>query len=139
MTILIKKLNEVLRGWANYHRHVVSSAAFSCIDKYVFEHLWRMVRKRHPNKSKRWLYRKYWKAAGRRHIFSVIEKTQKGIKKTYRVIRTSSIGIKRHIKIKAAANPYDPKYAAYFWQRRNKKGSKLLSALSAREFRAQFA
>jgi RNA-directed DNA polymerase len=139
MSILIKKLNETLRGWANYHRHVVSSEAFSCIDKYVFERLWRMVRKRHPNKSRKWLYRKYWKAAGRKHIFSVIEKTQKGIKKIYRVIRTSSIGIKRHIKIKAAANPYDPEYAAYFWQRRNKKGSKLLPALSARAFRAQFA
>ena len=139
MSILIKKLNEVLRGWANYHRHVVSSEAFSRVDKYVFERLWQMVRKRHPRKSKKWLYKKYWKATGRRHLFSVIEKTQKGIKKTYRVIRTSSIGIKRHIKIKAAANPYDPEYAAYFWQRRNKRGSKLLSALSARAFRAQFA
>jgi RNA-directed DNA polymerase len=139
MPILIKKLNETLRGWANYHRHVVSSEAFSCIDKYVFERLWRMVRKRHPKKSKRWLYKKYWKAAGGKHNFSAIEKTQKGIKKIYRVIRTSSIGIKRHIKIKAAANPYDPEYAAYFWQRRNKRGSKLLPALSAREFRALFA
>ncbi len=98
-----------------------------------------MVRKRHPKKSGKWLYRKYRKAAGGKYIFSAVVKTQKGVKKTYRVIRTSSIGIKRHIKIKADANPYDPKYAAYFWQRRNKKESKLLPALSAREFRAQFA
>jgi RNA-directed DNA polymerase len=139
MPILIKKLNDTLRGWANYHRHVVSSEAFSRVDHYVFERLWRMVRKRHPKKSKRWLYRKYWKATGGKLSFSAIAKTQEGIKKTYRVIRTSSIGIKRHIKIKADANPYDPKYAAYFWQRRNKRESKLLPTLSAREFRAQFA
>lgn len=139
MPFLIKKLNETLRGWANYHRHVVSSEAFSRIDNYVFEQLWRMVRKRHPKKSKKWLYRKYWKVTGRENIFSVIVKTKKGTKKAYQVIRTSSIGIKRHIKIKAAANPYDPEYALYFWQRRNKKESKLLPALSAREFRAQFA
>jgi len=138
MPVLIKKLNETLRGWANYHRHVVSSEAFSRIDKYVFEHLWRMVRKRHPKKSKKWLYKKYWTATGRKY-FSVIDKTKKGIKKVYQVVRTSSIGIKRHIKIKAAANPYDPEYAAYYWRRRNKKESKLLPALSAREFRAQFA
>ena len=52
--ILIKELNHTLRGWANYHRHVVSSEAFSRIDTYVFEQLWRMLRKRHPRKSKRW-------------------------------------------------------------------------------------
>jgi RNA-directed DNA polymerase len=139
MPVLIKKLNETLRGWANYHRHVVSSEAFNRIDKYVFERLWRMMRKRHPKKSQEWLSNKYWNVTGRKYIFSVIDKTSKGTKKVYQVVRTSSIGIKRHIKIKAAANPYDPEYAAYFWRRRNKKESKLLSALSAREFRAQFA
>ena len=50
MVILIKKLNQVLRGWVNYHRHVVSSEAFSQIDTYVFRQLWRMLRKRHPRK-----------------------------------------------------------------------------------------
>jgi len=32
MVILITKLNQTLRGWANYHRHVVSSEAFSRVD-----------------------------------------------------------------------------------------------------------
>ncbi len=45
MVILIKKLNQVLHGWANYHRHVVASEAFNRIDTYVFEELWRMLRK----------------------------------------------------------------------------------------------
>ena len=78
-------------------------------------------------------------ATGKKDIFAVRTKTKKGLKKVYQVVRTSSIGIKRHIKIKAAANPYDPEYSAYFWQRRNRKDSKLLPALSAREFRAKFA
>ena len=47
MPVLIKKLNETLRGWGNYHRHVVASEAFGRIDTYVFEQLWRMVRRRH--------------------------------------------------------------------------------------------
>jgi RNA-directed DNA polymerase len=139
MPVLIKKLNEVLRGWANYHRHVVASEAFSRIDTYVFEQLRSMVRKRHPNKSEKWRKKKYWTATGRKHTFAVIAKIKKGVKKVYQVVRICSIGIKRHIKIKAAANPYDPDYAAYFWRRRNRKESKLLPALSAREFRAQFA
>ncbi|MBL1259311.1 MAG: group II intron reverse transcriptase/maturase [Thiotrichaceae bacterium] len=37
MTVLIKVLNQTLRGWGNYHRHVVSSAAFSRVDTYVYQ------------------------------------------------------------------------------------------------------
>jgi len=139
MSVLIKKLNEVLRGWANYHRHVVASEVFSRVDTYVFERLRSMLRKRHPKKSKKWLYKKYWTAAGGKKTFAVTAKIKKGVKKVYQVVRICSIGIKRHIKIKAVANPYDPEYASYFWRRRNRKDSKLLPALSAREFRAQFA
>ena len=139
MPVLVKKLNQVLRGWGNYHRHVVSSEAFSRIDSYVFEQLWRMLRKRHPRKSKKWLFRKYWNNTVRKHIFSVKAKTRKGIIKVYQVVKLCAIGIRRHIKIKAAAHPYLPEFSIYFWERRNKKDRKLLPALSAREFRAQFA
>ena len=139
MEVLIEKLNQTLRGWANYHRHVVASEAFARIDQYVFTELWRMLRQRHPKKSKGWLFDKYWNNTERKHIFGVKVKTGKGTIKVYKVIRISTIGIKRHIKIKADANPYFPEYAGYFWNRRNKKGSKLLPALSAREFRALFA
>jgi RNA-directed DNA polymerase len=98
-----------------------------------------MLRKRHPRKSNKWLFKKYWTASGKKHIFALLTKTRKDPKRVYQVIRTCSIGIKRHIKIKAAANPYSPEFARYFWQRRNNKESKLLPALSAREFRAMFA
>lgn len=40
MVVLIKKLNALLRGWANYHKHVVSSKAFSYVDYYVLCQLW---------------------------------------------------------------------------------------------------
>jgi RNA-directed DNA polymerase len=139
MEVLIKELNQTLRGWANYHRHVVSSEVFSRIDTYVFEQLWRMLLKRHPRKSKKWLFKQYWTAGERKHIFAVKFKTKKDVMKVYQVVRICSIGIRRHIKIKAAANPYLPEFASYFWQRRNNKESKLLPAFSAREFRAMFA
>jgi RNA-directed DNA polymerase len=135
MPILIKKLNQTLLGWANYHRHVVASEAFSRVDTYVFEELWRMVRRRHQNKSKGWLIKNYWMASGKKHRFAVRHRTTKE-NKVYVVQRTSAIGIRRYVKIKALANPYLPEYAAYYWQRRNKKESKLLPAMSAREYRA---
>jgi len=139
MPVLIKKLNEKLRGWANYHRHVVASDAFSRVDTYVFEQLWRMLRRRHHNKCKRWLFQKYWTAAGRRHVFAVRVKTETGREKVYQVQRLYAIGIRRYVKIRADANPYVPEYAPYFWQRRHDKTSKLLPAMSARQLRAMAA
>jgi len=135
MPILIKKLNDSLRGWANYHRHVVASEAFSRIDTYVFDRLRRMLRRRHSGKSIKWLKKRYWSAAGK-NVFAVFAKTAKTGKKLYQVLRISSIGIRRHVKIKAAANPYLPEYAWYYQRRRKNKESKLLPAMSAREYRA---
>lgn len=64
--ILIKELNQILRGWANYHRHVAASEAFGRVDNYVYEQLWHMLRRRHPKKSCKWLAMKYWRAAGKK-------------------------------------------------------------------------
>jgi RNA-directed DNA polymerase len=138
MPALIKKLNAVLRGWANYHRHVVASEAFSRIDTYVFEQLRRMVRRRHRNKTIQWLKKRYWSAAGK-NVFAVFADTAKSGKKLYQVVHVSAIGIRRHVKIKAAANPYLPEYAGYFYRRRKDRTSKWLPALSAREYRAMAA
>ncbi len=139
MPVLIKKLNQTLRGWANYHRYVVASEAFSQIERYVYEQLWRMLKRRHRNKSKGWLIKKYWTASGLKHVFAVKAKTKGNLNKVYQVVKICSIGIRRYIKIKAAANPYLPEFAKYFWVRRNNKDSKLLPAMSARQFRAMAA
>jgi len=136
MPVLIKKLNETLRGWGNYHRHVVASEAFGRIDTYVFRQLWRMLRRRHQNKSKGWLIKRYWSASGRKHRFAVRSKNASGKTVVYEVIKLHAIGIRRYIKIKADANPYMQEYARYFWRRRKNKESKLLAAMSARELRA---
>jgi len=48
MPALVKKLNQALRGWGNYHRHVDASAIFARLDHYVYQQLWRMLRRRRP-------------------------------------------------------------------------------------------
>ena len=138
MEVLIGKLNQVLRGWANYHRHVVASEAFSLVDNYVYHQLWRMLRRRHTNKSKGWIIDRYWKTAGIKSIFSV-QKKVKGKLRVYQALRVFTIKIRRHIKIKAEANPYLPEYAFYFHRRRNNRESRLMLALTARAHRAMFS
>ena len=134
MVVMIKKLNEVLRGWAYYHLHVVSSEAFKYVDNYVYHQLWRMLRKRHSNKSSNWIFNKYWTAGKTNSIFAVVVKL-KNKSKIYEVIKTSAIGIKRHKKIKADANPYMKEFSKYFWERRNVKGSKHLPGHTSRQMR----
>lgn len=50
----------------------------------------------------------YWSAVGKEYVFSVKAKSEKGLEKVYRILLLSSVGIRRHIKIKADANPYLP-------------------------------
>jgi RNA-directed DNA polymerase len=135
LAALIKKLNQMLRGWGNYHRHVVASEAFRRVDTYVYEQLWRMIRRRHPTKSKGWLIRRYWMAAGKKWRFSVRKRMSDGKTKVYQVLRVCSLGIKRHIKIKADANPYMAEYARYFADRRRSKKAREMRELSARVMR----
>ena len=57
---LIAQLNPVIRGWANYHRHVVSKVVFNKVDTAIFRSLWSWATRRHPKKSSRWVAKKYW-------------------------------------------------------------------------------
>ncbi|MGA7629534.1 MAG: group II intron maturase-specific domain-containing protein, partial [Terriglobales bacterium] len=57
---LIRKLNPKIRGWANYHRHVVSTRTFARVDHEIFSSLWRWALRRHPNKNIRWCKQKYF-------------------------------------------------------------------------------
>ena len=138
MPALIKALNQTLRGWGNYHRHVVASDAFSQVDNHLFEQLWRMLRRRHPNKPKKWLVRKYWTAGGA-GTFCFRCKTPLRIIAPIVLSGLCAIGIRRHIKIRAAANPYTKEDAAYFWRRRNVKESRFLPGFTSRESKAIWA
>jgi len=112
---LIFQLNPLNRGWANYHRHVCSKRIFGYVDKEIFCALWRWARRRHPNKGAGWVKEKYFKTVGRRHwVFSGEVKDRRGNTKTVRLFSTAYTPIRRHIKVRWAANPYDPQWEKYF-------------------------
>lgn len=115
---LIAHLNPLIRGWTNYHRHVVSKAVFNKVDHVVFEMLWRWCRRRHRNKSARWIKKKYFKRVGGCDwVFYGSERDAKHAGQERQLMRAASVPIKRHTKIRAAANPYDPRWEVYFEQR----------------------
>ncbi len=115
---LLRKLNPILRGWANYYRNGAAKRTFDQLDCYVFRKLWRWTRRRHPTKSAAWRTHKYFSAAGKKGLFSVRLRKAGGESRVLTLYRMSSTRIERHIKVKGAANPFDPLYTDYFAKRR---------------------
>jgi RNA-directed DNA polymerase len=115
---LIRLLNPILRGWANYHSHVVAKETFARVDTDVWSMLWRWAVRRHPNKGARWVKEKYFKTRGARNwVFAVTEKQEDGTQRELTLLQESDTPIQRHIKIRANANPYDPEWEHYFESR----------------------
>ncbi len=116
--VLIRTLNPILRGWANYHRYVVAREAFYQVQRYVRDLLWRWMRRRHPNKSCTWRRRKYYPAAGG-GCFSTWVRTRDGEPRLLKLWNLLQTVMERHIKVKAEANPYHPDWVKYFEKRRS--------------------
>ena len=115
---LIRLLNPVVRGWANYHRHVVAKETFARVDANVWSMLWRWAVRRHPNKGARWVKEKYFKTRRARNwVYAATEKQEDGTRHELILLQASDTPIQRHVKIKSDANPHDPKWAPYFASR----------------------
>jgi RNA-directed DNA polymerase len=114
---LIRKLNPLLRGWANYHRHVVSKRRFATIDYHVHGMLRRWARREHRNKSNGWIRQRYF-SADAKGAFSIRTQDRKGQPQVLKLYRLAETVIQRHIKVRGAANPYDPADVEYFEKRR---------------------
>ena len=97
---LINMLNPILRGWANYHRHVVAKETFAQIDHNVWLVLWQWAKRRHPNKGARWVKEKYFKTRGsRKWVFAAFDDSKQ---KEITLLKEADTPIKRHIKIQSA-------------------------------------
>lgn len=115
---LVTYLNPILKGWANYHRHVVSSHIFSEIDAAVFRSLWRWAVRRHPHRAKRWIREKYFGRLGNRNwVFQGNYVAADGTTHIAHLFYLAQVPIQRYRKVKGAANPYDPSWETYFERR----------------------
>jgi RNA-directed DNA polymerase len=115
---LIADLNPLIRGWALYHRHVVSKAVLHAVDHAIFQAIWSWAQRRHRNKTRWWIKDKYFPDDGpNRWVFTGVLKDEEGQIKVVRLLAASHVRIERHTKIRAEANPYDPAWEPYFEKR----------------------
>jgi RNA-directed DNA polymerase len=118
---LIKNLNSVLRGWTNYHRHIVSKEIFKEIDIYLWRLLGKWCKRRHPNKLWKWIRNKYFSASQELCTFAAIVPMKKGNKvKIYKLFRAGKVSIIRYSKVISKANPFVKKDQTYFAERKIK-------------------
>lgn len=117
---LIGLLNPIITGWVNYHRHAVASVAFHRLDHLVWHVLWQWAVRRHRNKSRRWIRRKYFRTVGTRTwTFACDLPRRKGDAppKLMKLAYAGDTKIRRHVKVQAAMNPYSPRWEAYMEKR----------------------
>jgi group II intron reverse transcriptase/maturase len=59
---IIDDINPLLMGWGRYYQHCYGAkSVFQRMDHYVWDRIWRWLKKKHPRTSRRRVYRKYWK------------------------------------------------------------------------------
>lgn len=115
---LIGLLNPVIRGWANYHQNQVAKETFSKVDDVIWKQLWQWACRRHSDKSAAWVKSKYFMRKGLRNwVFGTTVENDRGEKRNVKLVKASDTAIKRHVKIKGTANPYDPEFETYFEER----------------------
>ena len=98
-SVLIAKLNPIIRGWSNYYKTVCSKETYSKLGHLTCLRLLKWADRRHPNKSKKWVVNKYWKTVGGDNwVFG---------NKDESLYKYPNTPIARHIKVKGEVSPYD--------------------------------
>ena len=112
---LIRQLNAIVRGWANYFRTQVATRAFGGLDRWMFHRQCKFAARRHQKKGWAWLRSRYWGQRNpRRQDQWVFGEANTGLYLT----KFSWFRIQRHTIVKGTASPDDPQLRAYWVMRR---------------------
>lgn len=102
---LISKLNPIIRGWCNYHKFHNSKKSFQKLSFLLWNRLWRWAKRRHPNKGKKWVRKRYWKTIQNDNW--VFANSREG-KNPFQLLKHTELpaGVK-YVKVKGSLSPYD--------------------------------
>ena len=121
---VIARLNPIVRGWAAYYRGVVSSKLFAALDNHMWWLTYRWARHSHPNKSKKWIARRYFgrfnKFRNDRWVFGARDHVVNDRGDVAFLVKFSWTAIVRHQLVAGGASPDDPNLVDYWAARRRK-------------------
>jgi RNA-directed DNA polymerase len=108
---VVKELNPVIRGWANYYRHVCSSKTFNKVRHRQWQMLWRWAKRRHPKKPSKWVKVRYFLDDGYWTF------RPDGVE----LVKPDKTPITRYKKVVGKSTPYDPAQRPYWAERRKEQ------------------
>jgi RNA-directed DNA polymerase len=114
---VIRKLNPIIKGWANYYRVGVASDTFSSLDNLMWEKHWLWAKRRHKAKGRRWIAGKYFHTIKNKKWCFATKKD--GIVDQI-LVKYTDTKIKRHVKVQAGKSFYDGD--ELYWAKRLSKG-----------------
>jgi len=114
---VLARLNPIVRGWAAYYRHVVSSEIFGSLDHYLWKLTYKWARHRHRNKPTKWIINRYFGTfnKSRRDTWVFGDRDTGGY-----LHKFAWTHIVRHQMVTGAASPDDPTLTDYWTTRRRR-------------------
>jgi RNA-directed DNA polymerase len=106
---LVDRLNPLLRGGANSHRHTLGGRTFFRLDSFGGRRLFRRAKRRHPDKTGRWIADRSFPPQPRERWRFPAPATSKQVLRVCERLKPA-----RSLKVKSAATPFDPDGEAYF-------------------------
>jgi RNA-directed DNA polymerase len=114
VSAVLRALNPVIRGWANYFRIAIASKVFSALDNWMFLKAVRWVNRPHPHKPNAWRRDRYWGQLNpHRSDHWVFGNKAVG---AY-LLKFKWFKIERHVIVRGTASPDDPALRAYWAER----------------------
>ncbi len=133
-SMVLIRLNPIIRGWAAYYRTVVSSAAFAALDRYLWQLTYKWAKFGHANKSRKWVTARYFGAFNKsRRDRWVFGDRDSGAYCT----KFAWTSIVRHPMVKGGSSPDDPALAQYWADRRRRGVPPLLDQHGQRLLKTQ--
>lgn len=109
---LIHQLNPLIWGWANYYRHCCAKHTFNYLKHRTWQMLWAWAKRRHPNKSAKWVRQRYFKTVGKRQwVFGT---------DTLSLRNPADMPIIRFVKVIGHHSPLNPELGEY-WVKRHRR------------------
>jgi RNA-directed DNA polymerase len=115
---VVKKLNPIVRGWATYHRTVVSKKTFKSLDNHVWILMKKWAKHTHPRKPSIWAIARYF---GQFNSFRQDKWVFGDRDSGAYLYKFNWTKIERHVQVKGSNSRDDPSLDKYWASRTRKK------------------